>query len=281
MVKQKLKERGQNIHPKGANRQKGTVLVEEGALLGSAEIAVAATVGKSMLNVTAPPRVAVISTGDELVDIDSDPLPQQIRRSNVYAISAALREVGTNAELFHLQDEKGLIFEELGDILEQFDVLILSGGVSKGKLDYIPEVLEKRGVRKKFHKVRQRPGKPFWFGTSDKAVVFALPGNPVSSFMCYYRYIQPWMKKQLGAKSNTVLRARLTEDFTFNKKLTYFLQVKIQGGKNGILEALPVKGKGSSDFANLCRGDGFMELPEHQSYFQAGESFPLYLYRSL
>lgn len=274
------KKRGQNIHPKGTNRQKGTMLVEEGTLLGSAEIAVAATVGKSVLKVTRPPRVAIISTGDELVDIDSKPLPHQIRRSNVYAISAALKKMDIDATLFHLQDEKEQIFEALGQILEQFDVLILSGGVSKGKLDFIPGVLEERGVQKQFHKVRQRPGKPFWFGTSEQAVVFALPGNPVSTFMCYYRYVQPWLKEQLGIKSNRSFKARLAEDFTFDKKLTYFLQVKVQGNKNGVLEAIPVKGKGSSDFANLCRGDGFLELPEEQSHFKAGESYPLYWYRS-
>lgn len=274
------KKKGQNVHPKGTNRPKGKLLVEEGTLLGSAEIAVAATVGKSTLRVARPPRVAVVSTGDELVGIDENPRPHQIRRSNVYAISAGLQELGIQSEPFHLEDDRQAILNRLGAILEDFEVVIMSGGVSKGKLDYIPDVLTECGVEKQFHKVRQRPGKPFWFGASEQAVVFALPGNPVSTFMCFYRYVQPWLQKQLGI-GRELLRARLTEDFLFEKALTYFLQVRVRGTEQGLLEATPAKGKGSSDFVNLCRADGFLELPEQQSHFKAGQAYPLYLYRSL
>lgn len=273
------KAKGQNIHAKGTNRKKDDELVQEGTVLGAAEIAAAATVGKSLLKVTRPPRVAVISTGDELVDIDQKPLPHQIRRSNSHALAAALTKWGIVAELFHLPDEKEGIFNELGPVLDHFDVIILSGGVSKGKLDYIPEILESRGVEKLFHKVRQRPGKPFWFGRSKQTVVFALPGNPVSTFMCYYRYIEPWLKKQLGMRASKPPVAQLAEDFSFGKQLACFLQVEVHVNAGGVLEAKPVKGKGSSDLSNLCRGDGFLELPESRDHFKAGESYPLYLYR--
>ncbi|MCW9709164.1 molybdopterin molybdotransferase MoeA [Fodinibius salsisoli] len=274
------KKKGQNIHPKGTNRPKGKILVDEGIVLSPAEIAVAATVGKSSLKVTRPPRVAIVATGDELVDIHEEPLPHQIRRSNVYAVSAAVQGLHIDAQLFHLRDNKEEISRSLKEILEAFEVVILSGGVSKGKLDYIPEVLAECGVKKHLHKVRQRPGKPLWFGTSEQAVVFALPGNPVSTFMCYYRYVEPWLKRQVGIE-NKPLIAQLTKDFTFEKELTYFLQVQVQSGKDGVLEATPVKGKGSSDFANLCRGDGFLELPEQQSHFKKGQAYPLYLYKHL
>lgn len=275
------KEKGQNIHPKGTNRPKGDMVVNEGTVLSPAEIGVAATVGKTRLNVSKVPEVAVISTGDELVPISQRPLPHQIRRSNAYTISAALRELHIEAELFHLNDDRSEISQKLDDILKQFDLVILSGGVSKGKLDYIPEILEQKGIEKLFHKVRQRPGKPFWFGKSVEAVVFALPGNPVSTFSCCYRYVIPWLKKQLGMHRTNKLMAQLTADYAFEKKLTYFLQVKVDINDDGIMKATPVKGKGSSDLANLCRGDGFLELPEERDHFKSGQSYPLFLYRTL
>ncbi len=275
------KAKGQNIHPKGTNRKKGERVIDQGTILSPAEIGVAATVGKTSLNVSKVPEVAVVSTGDELVPISQRPLPHQIRRSNAYTVSAALRELHIEAELFHLNDDRSEIAPKLDEILRQFDLVILSGGVSKGKLDYIPELLEQKGVEKLFHKVRQRPGKPFWFGKSDEAVVFALPGNPVSTFSCCYRYVMPWLKKQLGIRKRDKLMAQLTANYSFEKKLTYFLQVKVNINDDGIIKATPVKGKGSSDLANLCRGDGFVELPEDRDHFKAGESYPLFLYRTL
>ncbi|SHG11479.1 molybdopterin molybdochelatase [Fodinibius roseus] len=275
------KAKGQNIHPTGTNRKRGERVIDQGTVLSPAEIGVAATVGKTRLNVSKVPEVAVVSTGDELVPIGQRPLPHQIRRSNAYTISAALRELHMEAELFHLNDDRIEIAEKLDKIIGQFDLMILSGGVSRGKLDYIPELLEQKGVEKRFHKVRQRPGKPFWFGQSEEAVVFALPGNPVSTFSCCCRYVLPWLKKQLGMRKRNVLRAQLTADYTFKKKLTYFLQVTIDINNDGIMKATPVKGKGSSDLVNLCRGDGFLELPEDRAHFTAGESYPLFLYRSL
>ncbi|MFH5886050.1 molybdopterin molybdotransferase MoeA [Halalkalibaculum sp. DA3122] len=275
------KARRQNIHAKGTNRAGGTLIVEEGTVLSSAEIGVAATVGMPQVKVSSPPRVAVISTGDELVGIDQQPLPHQIRGSNSYTLAAALRELGIKARLFHLDDDKEEIADKLGGLLSQFDLLILSGGISRGKLDYIPEMLEQNSVERLFHKVRQRPGKPFWFGRSEQAVVFALPGNPVSTFTCYYRYICPWLKRQLGMQEEKQPVAQLTEDYTFEKKLTYFLQVKISQSPEGIMQATPVKGKGSSDLANLCRADGLLELPEEKNLFSREESFSLYLYRPM
>jgi molybdopterin molybdotransferase len=275
------KEKGDNIHTKGTNRKRGERVVGQGTVLSPAEIGVAATVGKTRLKVTKGPKVAVVSTGDELVPVSQRPLPHQIRRSNAYTISAALREHYIEAELFHLNDDRTEIAEKLDNILDKFDLVILSRGVSEGKLDYIPELLQQKGVEELFHKVRQRPGKPFWFGASDEAVVFALPGNPVSTFSCCYRYVMPWLKKQLGIRRRNKLMAQLTANYTFEKKLTYFLQVKVEINDNGIMKATPVKGKGSSDLANLCRGDGFLELPEGRDHFKIGESYPLFLYRSV
>jgi molybdopterin molybdotransferase len=144
--------------------------------------------------------------------------------------------------------------------------------VSKGKFDFIPEVLETLKVKKEFHKVSQRPGKPFWFGTvTNNKTVFALPGNPVSTFLCFYKYIKPWITLSLGGADNP-MTIILDEDFAFQPAVTYFLQVKIKFD-NGKILATPVTGKGSGDFANLSQIDGFIELPLEVSDFKKGSSF--------
>jgi molybdopterin molybdotransferase len=204
-------------------------------------------------------------------------LPHQIRKSNSYMLFAALEQLSCKANLFHLIDNELEIKEKLKEILTNYELIILSGGVSKGKFDFIPQALESLQVKKLFHQVSQRPGKPMWFGESQKNTVFGLPGNPVSTFACFHRYVKPWLAKsfrwQIRKQS-----AILGEDYSFSPKLTYFLQVKIQN-ENGKLMAYPVSGGGSGDFANLKDVDGFLELPLDQSKFQKGESFPLIAFR--
>lgn len=240
----------QNIHKKGIDRKEKEALVHSGIKISSAEIATAATIGKSKLNVYKSPKVAIISTGDELVDIFETPLPYQIRRSNVYAIAAILEtEFKIKAKLFHFNDDKTLIINGLRSILAKFHIVILSGAVSEGKFDFVPEALSQLGVEKLFHKVSQRPGKPFWFGIKSrktknekrKTVVFALPGNPVSTFMCAYRYVVPFIQKSLGIEPPNIY-ARLTSNFSFKPALTYFLQVKLVKILRGYLKRHPLKG---------------------------------------
>lgn len=273
---------GQNVHKQGTDQQAGNILLEPGVQLGPAEIAVAASIGKTNLKVSALPSFGIISTGDELVDVQENPQPYQIRKSNVYALQAALTEMNVPGSLYHFEDTREAIQEGLTHALAQHDVLILSGGVSKGKRDYVPEVLEELGVEKLFHKVKQRPGKPFWFGKNkDGKVVFALPGNPVSTFMCFHRYVKPWLYASLGKETKTSIRAVLSEKVNFEPEITYFLQVQVQTNKDGILTAHPFHGHGSGDFANLLHCHGFLELPAERSTFRTGEDFPLILFRNL
>lgn len=274
-------KKGQNIHKKGSDRKKGDLLMEPGMQITPAEVAIFATVGKSEVLVNKLAKIAIIATGDELVDIHISPMPHQIRMSNVYAIAAILKEKAAQTKTFHLPDEEELIQKALDDILHNYDVVILSGGVSKGKKDYIPGALAKLGVEKIFHGVKQRPGKPFWFGKhpTTNTPVFALPGNPVSSFMCTHRYIIPWLRKKYGMNPFTPAYAVLAEDFSFLPPLGYFLQVILKWGNDGVLWAFPSEGKGSGDLANVLTADGFLELPESKNEFKKGESYPVILLR--
>lgn len=272
---------GKNIHIKGTDKQKGETLMEEGIVMGAPEIAVAASVGETELLVTKNPTIAIISTGDELVDINALPLPHQIRRSNVYAIAAELQRFGIKSNLYHFNDEKDQLEAQLYEVLNDHEVIIMSGGVSRGKFDFVPEILEKLGVQKLFHRIRQKPGKPFWFGITDaKKVVFAFPGNPVSTFLCYHKYFVPWLKKSLGTAETMQGRAILAKDVKIKTGLTYFLQVRLEVNKDGQLLAYPNEGRGSGDHANLLSSNAFLELPANTFDFSRGALFNMISFRN-
>jgi len=277
----------QNIHKKGLDRVIGEVLIEKNTLISSAEIGVLATVGKSMVKVAKQPKVMIVSTGNELVEVTEMPAEHQIRRSNVYTLVSLLERLQIKADTAHILDDKQVLETKIDDFLNAYDVLIFSGAVSKGKFDFIPEVLNNLGVEKLFHKVKQRPGKPFWFGKkacaehsrSDKTV-FAFPGNPVSTFVSCLKYFTPWHQKSVGLNFDNKQQAVLSEDFFFKPSLTYFLQVKLSQ-QDGELYATPISGKGSGDLANLVDADGFLELPDDRTNFKKGEVFPFIPYRTL
>ena len=281
---------GQNIHPKASDRKQGNVIVAKGRKLSPAEIGVAATIGRHEILVQRKLRAVIISTGEEIVPITETPLPHQIRTSNGYALQASLRYWGLETENILLPDNQAIIEQKIAEFLKTFDVLILSGGVSAGKFDFVPQALENQGVTKLFHKVSQRPGKPFWFGKQDSpslggrvgggagAVVFALPGNPVSTFMCLNRYFKSWLDASQGIDNHQIM-AELTQDFSFKPELTFFLQVKLSHGSTSKILATPVEGHGSGDLANFVEADAFLELPLGQSLFQKGEIFKVFAYR--
>lgn len=270
---------GQNIHRQGQDRRQGDLVMHSGRVIGPLEISMAASVGKSVLQVKKLPRTVILSSGDELVEVGAKPLPHQIRRSNSYALHAALQRYGIEADLRHLPDTPEVILSEINDCLQRFDLVLLSGGVSMGKFDYIPPALHDAGVQIHFDKVRQRPGKPFQFGTfGGQGVVFALPGNPVSTFLCLQRYVLPWLERSLGFPEKAPQWAQLDKTVHFEPDLTYFMQVKTWQDKTAQRWATPLQGHGSGDFANLLDADAFLELPAGQNVFEAGSVFRLWNY---
>lgn len=268
----------QNIHEKGKDRKQGDVLIEKNKVISAAEIGVLATVGKSMVKVTRQPKVMIISTGDELVGVEETPLDHQIRRSNVFTLVSLLKRLKIDANTDHITDDKEALKAKISGYLSAYDVLLFSGAVSKGKFDFLPEVLDELGVEKLFHRVSQRPGKPFWMGTTDNCKVFAFPGNPISTYVNCLVYFYSWY-----FKSNEVAMfeetAILTEDVNFKPNLAYFLQVKLSD-KYGHLLATPIKGNGSGDLASLVDADAFIQLPKTEgTTFKQGENYPVIRYR--
>lgn len=271
---------GQNLHHQGSDRQQGTLIVSPNRSITPAEVGVAATIGKAQLQVKKLPRVCIISTGDELVNVTQQPLLHQIRSSNALVLEGLLKKWEIPVLKLHFIDNEELIVKELANCLTNFDMLLLSGGVSEGKLDYVPKALSKLGVKQLLHKVQQRPGKPFWFGKTDGGVtVFALPGNPVSAMLCAVRYLEPWLQKCLGLTAMPEKVAILAEEVVFKPNLTYFLQVHLNQDEQGKIWAHPVAGGGSGDLANLVEADAFLELPIGKDVYCKGEVFRLWTYR--
>jgi len=272
---------GHNIHSQAADRSQGDLLLPIGTRLGPAALAAAATIGAATVAVTRRPRVALVSTGDELVPITTVPLPYQIRRSNGLMLQVAAETTGARTEIFHFDDDPAALRRGLPSLLHEFDAVVLSGGVSKGKADFLPEILRELDVEQLFHEVQQRPGKPFWFGQRPAgAVVFALPGNPVSTFVNFYRYVRPWLLAVQQPNSTTSTHAGgpvpavLAQDVTFRPPVTHFLLVSLQYGADGRLMAYPERAGGSGDQASLLSSDAFLELPAEQEYFPAGSVLP-------
>lgn len=269
----------QNVHFKGLDRRQGNRIIEPGKIIGSPEIGVCATVGKHQIEVSRLPKTIVISSGDELVEIDQVPKAHQIRRSNVYRLKTVLNHYHIETDTAHLLDEYDSIVEKLQKYLNEYELIVLSGGVSKGKFDFLPKALEELGVHKHFHRIAQRPGKPFLFGTKGDATVFAFPGNPVSSFMCVQQYFKPWLDQCLQLEPQPQPTAVLGGDVTFKPDLTYFLEVKLAYSDKGELVANPIKGNGSGDLANLVDADAFIVLPREREEFFKGEVHPVINYR--
>jgi molybdopterin molybdotransferase len=217
--------------------------------------------------------VLICSTGDELVHIHETPLAYQIRRSNVYALMASIASLGIEADNLHLPDEKEQLERALEEALKSYDAILLSGGVSKGKFDLLPDVLRELGIETIFHGIAQRPGKPMWYGYSEKCTVFALPGNPVSTLACAARYVLPWFKKQLGLDNQTMWTSP-KEIPAAHDTLCLFLPVKISHTQHGS-ECQVQRYQGSGDFSALSGIDGFIEVPSGKSSATNYRFFPI------
>ncbi len=262
-----------NIHFIGMDQIQGDLLLSSGTTIKAIDINILATVGNSTVSVYQRPRVAVISSGEELVPVSTQPLPHQIRRSNVHMMVSRLQELGIKADQYHFRDSTSDISTQLKALITDYDVMMISGGVSKGKFDFIPAVLEELKFKKLFHRVAQRPGKPFWFGRRDDKVVFAFPGNPVSGLACFHKYFIEWYRKTMYQSDSHMMYVALGEDVHFRPNLTYFAQARLVYGIDAKVSANVCHGNGSGDMVSPSSADGFVELPVGKDIYRAGETY--------
>jgi len=269
----------QNVHRRGSDTRQGALLLSAGRRLRAPEIAIAASAGMARIRVASQPMLAVISTGNELVEPGEPVLAHQVRRSNAYAVVSALRAHGFQRVADdHIRDDAEELRERLHFHLETHDVLVLSGGVSMGRFDLVPQVLGELGVRTIFHKVAQRPGKPLWFGVAPSgAAVFGLPGNPVSTLVCLTRFVLPALRGSLGQSPQPAQRMALAAPVTVTPPLTHFLPVRLEQDDWGRDWAVPAPTNGSGDFTGLAGTEGFVELPPGPNTYAKG--FVTRLYR--
>ncbi len=268
-----------NFHVKGSDYRKGDKVLSSETIIKSTTTAILASVGCSKVKVYDLPRVAVLSTGDELVEIGTEPKPHQIRWSNGISLRQELFSHGfTDVSLHKVIDNENEIKKLMLELLATKDVLLLTGGVSAGKYDFVPKLLKECKVQEIFHKVAQRPGKPLWFGKMDSNVfVFGLPGNPVSCLVNLRKYVIPFLQHSNSGRTIHCHKAFLGEDVNFNKKFTYFCPVKIKNEEGRII-AYPLLGNGSGDFFQLRDTDGFIELNPQEAPFKQGHVGEVYLW---
>ena len=212
------------------------------------------------------------ATGDELVGVDAPLGEGQIRRSNDIAIATALRGHGLDRiALSHVADDLDATSRALGALLSAHDVVIISGGVSMGQRDYVPDALAELGVKRIFHRIAQRPGKPMWFGVGPNGqLVFALPGNPVSSLVCAVRYVRPALLAAMGLVRPAPELVCLDSGAPASETLTCFVPVHVRQDTTGRSMARPVVSPTSGDFSSLVRAHGVVQLPAGENRVLGG-----------
>jgi molybdopterin molybdotransferase len=268
----------QFVHRRGSDRVAGSVVLRAGMRLGPPEIAVLAGAGRGTAAVAQLPRVAVVSTGDELVDAGKPIAAHQIRSTNDRAIEASLLQHRlAHVTRARLRDDANALAVAIDRLDADLDVLVLSGGVSMGQFDFVPSVLEELGAKLVLHRVEQRPGRPMWFGMSARGKpIFALPGNPVSTLVCATRYLLPALRQASGVTPSATELVELAAAVEASPSLTYFVPVTLSPSSRGTLVAQPHPTNTSGDFVALAGTDGVVELPPRNGIHPAGTVGPLF-----
>jgi molybdopterin molybdotransferase len=262
---------GANVVPRGSEAQGGDLLLRAGTRLGYAEISSLGQVGQTQVRVYHRPRVAVLSTGDEVVPVESQPGPSQIRNSNSYSIAAQVVLCGGQPVLLgNARDQLDELQRLMRRGLEE-DLLVLTGGVSMGKYDLVEVVLRQLGAEFYFDAVAIRPGRPAVFSQCQGKFVFGLPGNPVSTMVTFELFVAPALALMGGEQAQPLqfLKARLAERFEKKAELTMFLPARLEGeGPDVTIQALPWQGSG--DVVALAKANCFLVVPHDVQRLDAG-----------
>ena len=273
IVFDRLIEPGQHIVKRGAEATNGHLFLNRGTRIGFAEIAAAAQVGAIELEVYRRPRIAILSTGDEVVPAESTPGDFQIRNSNAYSLTAQITLAGGEpVVLANAQDTEKDLRDKITQGLKE-DLLILSGGVSAGKYDLVEKVLRDLGAEFFFDAVAIRPGKPTVFGICQSKPVFGLPGNPISTMVTFELFASLAVQMLSGQESRPLafLEARLGESLSEKTGLAHFLPAKLTW-PNGTPTVAPIRWQGSGDIAAVAKSNCFLYIPSDRSRFECGET---------
>ena len=267
-------KQGSNVRPKGAEVMQGDIAMVSGTYLSAAAIGFLAGIGCVEVSVYAPPKVAIILTGNELQK-PGNPLEfGQVYEANSFQLKAALNKIGIkNSMVLTAEDDPEELRKVLQNALEVNDVVLLNGGVSVGDYDFVTEAAQSCGVEEKFHKIKQKPGKPLFFGTKEDKLVFGLPGNPSSSLTCFYEYVLPALESSMGLHSSLAeITASVTHDYPKPAGLTHFLKAFYSNGK-----VTPLHAQESFRLHSFAQANCFIILPEESIGCKAGAFVTVHL----
>jgi molybdopterin molybdotransferase len=269
---------GANVRRAGEDVRAGETVIEAGAELGPAEIAVLASLGKPEVACARIPRVAIVATGDELVDPRAELGPGQIRNSNLHALVAQAERAGATVSLReHVGDDFAQTKEKLAMAIDSADIVCVSGGVSVGPHDHVKPALAELGVSERFWGVRLQPGKPTWFGTRDETLVFGLPGNPVSVMVTFHLFARPALRALQGADPGVRAGgARLGEPLRRNPKRDQMVRVRLEAGDGGWV-ARPTKAQMSHVLTSMLGADALARVPAGDGVIDADERIDIEL----
>ena len=265
-------KKGDNVRKSGENVKKGDKAVQKGTILRPPHIGLLASFSRSYIFSYQTPKVAVLSTGDEVAEIDGEKDPSKIVNSNTYSISAQIKECGAIPIMLGIaRDEKNDLAAKLKQGLAA-DVIITTGGVSVGEYDFVINALKELGAEIIFWKVAMRPGKPLTFGALNGKLVFGLPGNSVSCMVSFEQFVRPSLLKKMGHKFlyRPHLKAILSEDVKTRIDLRYFIRVNLKY-KDGQLYATTTGEQGSGVLKSMVKANGLMIVPENRTEVKAGE----------
>lgn len=265
-IQDKQLVKGSNVRQQGFQTKKGEMALQQEQLLTPAGISFMAGIGINEVQVFSKPTVSIIVTGKELTKAGNEISEGKIFESNSIGLMAALQQIGIAPLSVEVVDDKEAEIEQAISGQLQADILILTGGVSVGEYDLVPASLEKCGVKKIFHKVKQKPGKPFYFGRHLDTLVFALPGNPAAVMSCYYEYVVQAISSYTHKKYFKKWLLPLAEDFHKKPGLTYFLK-----GKTGDKNVVILNNQESYLLNSFAVADCLVELEEEKEYFKKDE----------
>jgi len=261
---------GQWINARASEAARGELLLEAGRRIGYAEVAMLATLGRARVLVYRRPRVAVLPTGDEIVELDQQPLDHQIRNSNAYSLGAQIRRAGGLAELLPVAPDEIEPMRALISRAREADLLLISGGVSAGKYDLVERVLAALGAQFYFRGVLMQPGYPLVFGRLDKLLFFGLPGNPVCTMLSFELFARAAMELLEGRKEVglPLLWTRLAAPFRHKPGLTRFAPARLSLDGTSVV---PVRWRGSSDIVALTRSNAFIMAEADRESWEPGD----------
>ena len=265
---------GHNVRPKGAEVKSGELAMEKGTYLSAAALGFLAGIGCTHVNIYAAPKVAIILTGNELQEPGKPLAFGQVYEANSVLLTTALNKAGVgDITILRSEDNPETLAAVLKQALETADVVLLNGGVSVGDYDYVIGAAQACGIEQKFHKIKQKPGKPLFFGTKQDKLVFGLPGNPSSGLTCFYEYVLPTLER-LMQKEPSVISTTATATHNYNKPagLTHFLKAFYKEGK-----VTPLHAQESFRLHSFAQANCFIVLPEESTGCAVGDSIEVHL----